>query len=64
MQPRLRSASSAARTKRSATSPVKTGILLIANAHLQDYKGGFVRLVDGVGEAEKIEMFKEATAGK
>lgn len=34
MQPRFRSASSAARTNRSATSPDKTGILLIANAIL------------------------------
>jgi len=25
-----------------------------------DYKGGFVRLVDGQSEAEKIAMFKEA----
>ena len=39
---------------------VSTTAFVVCNAYLQNYKGGFVRLVDGVGEAEKIAMFKAA----
>ena len=41
---------------------VSTTAFVLANAHLQDYKGGFVRLVDGVGEAEKIALFRNAVS--
>ena len=41
---------------------VSTTAFVLANAHLQNYKGGFVRLVDGVGEAEKISLFHAALA--
>lgn len=39
---------------------VSTTAFILANRHYPNYKGSFIRLVDGVGEAEKIAMFKDA----
>jgi len=39
---------------------VSTTAFVLANKAMANYKGGFVRLVDGQSEAEKIAMFKEA----
>ena len=39
---------------------VSTTAFVLNNRHYADYKGSFIRLVDGVGEAEKIAMFKAA----
>jgi hypothetical protein len=41
---------------------VSTTAFVLNNRHYADYKGSFIRLVDGVGEAEKIAMFKSALA--
>ena len=39
---------------------VSTTSFVIENAHRPDFRGGFIRLVDGNSEAEKIEMLKGA----
>lgn len=39
---------------------VQTTAFTMANTHIRDYKGAFIRLVDGTSEAEKSAMFKEA----
>lgn len=39
---------------------VQTTAFTLTNTHIPDYKGAFLRLVDGNNEAEKSAMFKEA----
>ncbi len=39
---------------------VQTTAFTLTNTHIPDYKGAFLRLVDGNSEAEKSAMFKEA----
>ena len=39
---------------------VQTTAFTLTNTHIPDYKGAFLRLVDGNSEAEKSTMFKEA----
>ena len=39
---------------------VQTTAFTLTNSHIPDYKGAFIRLVDGNSEAEKSTMFKEA----
>lgn len=39
---------------------VQTTAFTLTNTHIPDYKGAFIRLVDGNNEAEKSAMFKEA----
>ncbi len=39
---------------------VQTTTFVLQNVHYTNYKGAFIRLVDGKSEAEKSEMFKEA----
>jgi len=39
---------------------VQTTAFTLANAHYPEYKGAFVRLVDGKSEAKKAQMFKRA----
>jgi len=39
---------------------VQTTTFTLTNTHIPDYKGAFLRLVDGNSEAEKATMFKEA----
>ena len=41
---------------------VSTTAFVLNNRHYADYKGSFIRLVDGVGEAEKVAMFMSAKA--
>ena len=43
---------------------VQTTAFTLTNTHIPDYKGAFLRLVDGNSEAEKSAMFKEANASK
>ena len=42
---------------------VSTTAFVLSNRKIANYKGGFVRLVDGQSEAEKILMFKDAVKG-
>ena len=39
---------------------VQTTAFTITNSHVANYKGTYIRLVDGNNEAEKSAMFKEA----
>ncbi len=39
---------------------VSTTAFVIGNAHFPEYKGAYIRLVDGMSEKEKTEMFKRA----
>ncbi len=39
---------------------VQTTAFTLTNTHIPDYKGAFIRLVDGNSETEKSAMFKEA----
>ncbi len=39
---------------------VSTTAFVIENAHYPEYKGAYIRLVDGMSEQEKTEMFKRA----
>lgn len=39
---------------------VSTTAFALANEHVADYRGGFVRLVDGQNEAEKLQMMQTA----
>ena len=39
---------------------VSTTAFALANEHVADYRGGFVRLVDGQNEAEKSQMMQTA----
>ena len=39
---------------------VQTTAFTLANAHYPQYRGAFVRLVDGKSEREKAQMFKRA----
>ena len=39
---------------------VSTTTFILENAHHPEYKGAYVRLVDGMSEAEKDKMFREA----
>ena len=39
---------------------VSTTAFVIENAHHPEYKGAYIRLVDGMSEQEKTEMFKRA----
>ena len=39
---------------------VSTTSFALANEHVADYRGGFVRLVDGQNEAEKSQMMQTA----
>jgi type II restriction/modification system DNA methylase subunit YeeA len=41
---------------------VSTTAFVLENRCLPDYRGAFVRLVDGMSEAEKAEMFRRAIA--
>ena len=40
----------------------KSSFLYPMNALVADYRGGFIRLVDGQNEDEKSQMLKEAVA--
>lgn len=42
---------------------VSTTAFVLLNRKLANYKGGFVRLVDGQSETEKIAMFMDAVKG-
>ena len=39
---------------------VQTTAFTMTNTFIPDYKGAFIRLVDGDNEAEKAAMFREA----
>jgi len=39
---------------------VSTTAFVLENAHRPDYRGAYMRLVDGNSEAEKIEMMVKA----
>lgn len=39
---------------------VSTTAFVIGNTHFPEYKGAYIRLVDGMSEKEKTEMFKRA----
>ena len=41
-----------------------TTAFVLSNRKIVNYKGGFVRLVDGQSEAEKIVMSKDAMKGE
>ena len=41
---------------------VSTTAFTLVNGYVADYKGAYVRLVDGQGEAEKAKMFAEAVS--
>ena len=42
---------------------VSTTAFVLENIHKPDYKGAYLRLVDGMSEQSKSDMFKEAIAG-
>lgn len=42
---------------------VSTTAFTLLNGHVKDYRGGFIRLVDGQNEAEKARMLQEALRG-
>lgn len=41
---------------------VSTAAFVLSNQHVPDYRGGYVRLVEGQNEAEKAEMMRAALA--
>lgn len=41
---------------------VSTTAFVLENAHKPDFRGGYIRLVDGNSEAEKIEILIKAVA--
>lgn len=43
---------------------VSTTAFALLNGHVPGYRGGFIRLVDGQGEAEKARMLAEAAGGE
>lgn len=40
----------------------QTPAFVLSNQHVPDYRGGYVRLVDGQNEAEKAAMMRAALA--
>jgi hypothetical protein len=41
---------------------VSTTAFVLENTHKPDYRGAYMRLVDGISEAEKMELMAKAIA--
>jgi len=50
--------------RRNRYEVVSTTAFSLLNGHVKDYRGGFIRLVDGQNEAEKARMLEEALKGQ